>query len=44
MYSASFQVYSELYSDDIFPGAKPLGKYHHFGKYYAGSPSLRVYK
>jgi hypothetical protein len=29
---------------DIFPRAKPLGKYHHFGKYYAESPSLRVYK
>jgi hypothetical protein len=23
---------------------KPLGKYYHFGKYYAESPSLRVYK
>jgi hypothetical protein len=31
-------------SDDIFLGAKPLGKYHHFGKYYAEYPSLRVYK
>jgi hypothetical protein len=29
---------------DIFPRAKPLGKYHHFGKYYAESTSLRVYK
>ena len=24
--------------DDIFLGAKPLGKYHHFGQYYAESP------
>jgi hypothetical protein len=31
-------------SDDIFLGEKPLGKYHHFGKYYAESPSLQVYK
>jgi hypothetical protein len=31
-------------SDDIFLGAKPLGEYHHFGKYYAESPSLQVYK
>jgi hypothetical protein len=31
-------------SDDIFLGAKPLGKYHHFGKYYAESPERRVYK
>jgi hypothetical protein len=27
-------------SDDIFLGAKPLGKYHHFGKYYVESSSL----
>jgi hypothetical protein len=31
-------------SDDIVLGAKLLGKYHHFRKYYAEPPSLRVYK
>jgi hypothetical protein len=31
-------------SDDIFRGALPRGKYHHWGKCYAESPERRVYK
>ena len=36
--------FGDISLSDIFLRAKPLGKYHHFGKYYAESPSLRVYK
>jgi hypothetical protein len=39
------KIFSEgLRSDDIFRGALPRGKYHHWGKYYAESPERRVYK
>jgi hypothetical protein len=41
IFSEGLYIYG---SDDIFRGALPRGKYHHFGKYYAESPERRVYK
>ena len=36
--------FGEIFPSVIFPRAKALGKYHHFRKYFAEFPSLRVYK
>ena len=38
------EIFSSVIIFAYFPRAKALGKYHHFRKYFAESPSLRVYK